>query len=244
MLPDGRCDIILRFKVVGAHPIGAIDVAISGPSTTYHMVPFKPDVGFVGVRLRPGMARIVLGVEPSSIANRVLRGEAAIAAVPALAALCKMARTTDDLMDRLTNFVADRQAGTGNRAVSTRSLALLDALHVSCGRLSVADLATMHSVDQRTVRRTITSSTGLGPKEFSMILQFHRAVRLLRNAGLDPASAAAEAGYADQAHMTRVFRKLGGFTPADMPYVTLGNLPLSMSDLFKTHRFETLNYLL
>lgn len=107
-----------------------------------------------------------------------------------------------------------------------RSLALIDALHTGGGRLSVVDLAKMHGIDERTVRRDIKMSTGLAPKELSMVLQFHRALRLLRDVGLDPASAAAEAGYADQAHMTRVFRELGGFTPANMPEVTLANLPL------------------
>lgn len=57
-----------------------------------------------------------------------------------------------------------------------------------------------------------------------MVIQFHRAIRLIRDVGLDPATAALEAGYADQAHMTRVFRKLGGFTPARVPELTLAGL--------------------
>ena len=38
------------------------------------------------------------------------------------------------------------------------------------------------------------------------------------------AAAAYEAGYADQSHMTRAFRRFGGFTPANMVEVTLVTL--------------------
>ena len=127
----------------------------------------------------------------------------------------------DDLICRLRAFVADQIAAFPS---PPRVAKLIDTLHLSGGQLTVGDLAGLHDVDPRTVHRDITSSTGLSPKQFAMIIQFHRALRLLRNSGLDPACAAAEAGYADQAHMTRIFRQLGGFTPAAMPDVTLAGM--------------------
>jgi AraC-like DNA-binding protein len=89
-------------------------------------------------------------------------------------------------------------------------------------------------VNVRTIRRNLKGATGLSPKQFSMIVQFHRALRLIKEHGLDASAAAIEAGYADQAHMTRVFRRLGGFTPAAIPEVTLANIFDETSDLFKT----------
>nr|WP_246802694.1 helix-turn-helix transcriptional regulator [Ensifer sp. ENS02] len=79
----------------------------------------------------------------------------------------------------------------------------------------------MHGVSERTARRVLLRATGLTPKAFAAIIQFHRALRLLRDHHLSPADAAFEAGFADQSHMTRVFRRLGGFSPARLPEVTL-----------------------
>lgn len=226
VLPDGRCDIILRFMVGDGMPISGIDVAIAGPSTSYHDVPIARGLGFVGVRLRPGCAQSVLGLDLSSIAGKVLRGEMAILAVPALGGLCATAESFEVLIGRLTAFVERQRAANYGRAPTPRALALLDALHIGGGRLSISDLARIHGIDERTVRRDVSSATGLGPKEFSRVVQFYRAVRLLRDFGLDPAAAAAEAGYSDQAHMTRAFRKLGGFAPGHLPDVTLVDLAL------------------
>jgi methylphosphotriester-DNA--protein-cysteine methyltransferase len=54
---------------------------------------------------------------------------------------------------------------------------------------------------------------GYGPKTFARVARFWRALALVR-AGESLAAAAAEAGYADQAHMTRELVVLGGRTPA------------------------------
>jgi acetyl esterase/lipase len=48
-----------------------------------------------------------------------------------------------------------------------------------------------------------------------------RAMRLIELHGLPVSEAAAEAGYADQAHMTRAFRQFAGFTPGSRIKVTL-----------------------
>ena len=221
VLPDGRCDLILRFHLESDRTIGPIEPLIAGPSKRHHVVPLARGLGFVGVRLRPGMGKMVLGIDLPPIADRVCADIEAIRLVPALSQLRAPTRSVEELIDRLTKFVADRRASPRAEGTSVRSLALIEAIHSGGGRLSVVDLARMHEVDARTVRRDIKIATGLTPKELSMVVQFHRALRLLRDAQLDPVSAAAEAGYSDQAHMTRAFRTLGGFTPADLPDVPL-----------------------
>jgi AraC-like DNA-binding protein len=226
VLPDGRCDLILRFACDGDRQIGKIEPLIAGPATSYHLVSLSRGVGYAGLRLRPGTAGMVLGVDLRSIADQVFIDHDAIRIAPALASLLEPAPNVESLTSRLVDFVAQRRTDSQDAGASARSLELIDALHTGGGRLSVADLARMNGIDERTVRRDIKTSTGLAPKELSIVLQFHRALRLLREVGLDPASAADEAGYADQAHMTRVFRKLGGFTPANMPELTLANLPI------------------
>ena len=60
VLPDGRCDIILRFDA-GQKPITDMTVVITGPITRFYDVAIEPGMGFVGVRIRPGCFERVLG---------------------------------------------------------------------------------------------------------------------------------------------------------------------------------------
>jgi transcriptional regulator GlxA family with amidase domain len=68
----------------------------------------------------------------------------------------------------------------------------------------------------RRLHRRFFAACGYGPKMLQRILRLQRAIRLAR-AGTHPAMGLAglarEAGFADQAHMTRDFRALTGLTP-------------------------------
>jgi transcriptional regulator GlxA family with amidase domain len=65
---------------------------------------------------------------------------------------------------------------------------------------------------ERQLRRAFTSGVGYGPRTFARVMRFRRALALLER-GDAPARAAADAGYADQAHMTRELGALAGRTP-------------------------------
>lgn len=223
VLPDGRCDIILRFRSDGMKLSGVITPIVTGAATRFHMVPITAGTGYVGVRLRPGTARGVLGIDPGTIADRGLVGDAALTAIPELGALCTPVRNVDTLVDRLAAFIASRVRGF---TIDRLSANLIDMLHVTGGRLPIADIARLHRVDVRTVRRRISFATGLTPKQMAMIIQFHRALRLRFHDRLDVASTAIEAGYADQAHMSRAFRLIGGISPARLPDLVLAGFPI------------------
>ncbi|HMS77701.1 helix-turn-helix domain-containing protein [Gordonia sp. (in: high G+C Gram-positive bacteria)] len=65
---------------------------------------------------------------------------------------------------------------------------------------------------ERTVRRIVTETAGIGRKNVEQIRRARTAYRLL-HAGLSAAEAATQAGYTDQSHMTRDFRLFAGDTP-------------------------------
>ena len=96
--------------------------------------------------------------------------------------------------------------------------------------LAVSALALAVNTSERTLRRDIMDSVGLSVKALSSILRFQRTLRLLHtHPGLALPQLALEGGYSDQAHMTREFRELGGFTPGMRPEVALLNLSLDLS---------------
>jgi len=67
----------------------------------------------------------------------------------------------------------------------------------------------------RTLQRHFVRTTGLTPRDFEAIARARRAAELLR-AGHPPVRVAAEAGYADQAHLTRDFTAMTGRTPREL----------------------------
>jgi AraC-like DNA-binding protein len=224
VLPDGRCDIILKFSAK-RRPISTIVPVITGPTTRFHDIDLEPGLGFVGVRMRPGFFERILGFEPGRLVDGNAIGEEALALVPALAPLCRPTTDHGVLAERLSLFVRARSMNSAFQA-PLHCQNLISAFHASGGHLKVQEAAVMHGISERTVHRLLLRATGLAPKVFASILQFHRAMRLLRDHQLSPVQAALEAGYADQAHMSRAFRRIGGFSPARLPDVTLVTLGL------------------
>ncbi|MBP2638979.1 MAG: Helix-turn-helix, AraC domain [Firmicutes bacterium] len=70
------------------------------------------------------------------------------------------------------------------------------------------------AVSYRQLQRDFVSVMGLTPKEYAGLLRFNQAFKLLDEYNLT--DAALNAGYWDQAHMIRDFKKMSGFTPAQV----------------------------
>jgi AraC-like DNA-binding protein len=78
--------------------------------------------------------------------------------------------------------------------------------------LTADDLAAVAGCSRYAAYRAFSRAYGLAPSDYQRQLRL-RAARLLLRGGVPPAAAAAEAGFADQAHLTRWFRRYYGVTP-------------------------------
>jgi AraC-like DNA-binding protein len=104
--------------------------------------------------------------------------------------------------------------GAGRRvAAKIRELIQDGAADLSGGDLTADDLATAAGCSRYAAYRAFRHAYGLSPSDYQRQLRV-RAARRLLSAGVAPASAAAAAGFADQAHLTRWFRRYYGVTPA------------------------------
>lgn len=221
ILPDGRADLIVRFRTNGTGNCENVVPVLTGPSALCHEVVIAAGDGFMGLRLRPGNLGY-LGDARALRDGRFVGGDA-VARVPALAALRGGYRTMEAL--KVAMFGMASGLTNPHRTDAQRLIDVaLDRLHLSGGRLSVTELAEGLHIGPRRLGRLFDVHVGLSPQLYAAVLRFQRALRLLVG-GLTPAQAAHEAGYADQPHMTRAFRRHGGFTPAKMPAAELVPLP-------------------
>jgi AraC-like DNA-binding protein len=68
-------------------------------------------------------------------------------------------------------------------------------------------------MSERHLRRRCEVAVGYGPKTLDRVLRFQRFRRLREHRVASLAQLAFESGYADQAHLTREYRRLAGTTP-------------------------------
>ncbi|MGH8792332.1 MAG: helix-turn-helix domain-containing protein [Stackebrandtia sp.] len=195
ILPDGCLDLI----------VGDGQVFVAGPDTTA-AVNHMPE-GFVvhGVRFQAGRAQRVLGVHADEL--RDLRVD--------VASLwgADGRRATERLVEdprRLLEVVEERLTRDPldpDREID-RAVRLLAA-----DRPRVAGLHDQLSLSERQLRRRFTAAVGYGPAVFLRVVRLRRVRQLaLDNPQAGLAELAFDAGYADQAHMSREIKNLTGMT--------------------------------
>jgi AraC-like DNA-binding protein len=197
VLPDTCTDIVWR---PGA---GAV---IAGPDSEAWISRTRPGELIVGARLLPGAGGAAFGIPLAELRNeRVpvdllgldprdeLSGELDPQDAPATIAAIALRRVAE---------------GPPDPAVQAAVVRLLDP------RQRVDQLANALGFSERQLHRRFLAAVGYGPKMLQRVLRLRRFLAAARFDGL--AAAAADAGYADQAHLTRECRALTGLTPGQL----------------------------
>jgi AraC-like DNA-binding protein len=186
---------------------------VVGPQTVPRLETLAPGTTAVGIRFRLGAAPTVLGVPASelvdlTIAAEELWGPAAVR----IGELVASARTPEEAASALEAAAFARATEMEPDPVVAGAAALLLP-----GRTEdVASLPSELYVSERTLRRRVQAAIGLPPKVVHRLLRFQGFLALAHGRGGDPAELAmlaAEAGYADQSHLTRECLRLAGLSP-------------------------------
>jgi AraC-like DNA-binding protein len=230
VLPDGCVDIVF---------INNQAPRIVGPWTRSFIVPIQAGDQIVGARFHPGRADCLLG----SCLSDLLNASVPLDCVVKKQFMTQLAPALDREPD-ITKLSALEAALTRLMPSAGPFDSLVrhavDWIHRHPEE-GVQQLSGCLGVSSRQVQRRFVAAVGYGPKTLQSILRFQRLLHLASAApvarGL--AHVAVDAGYADQAHMTREVHRLSGLTPAKL----LRSAPctLQMSDLFKTPGPELTN---
>ena len=163
--------------------------------------------------ITPRGARALLGVTAGSLAGRLVPladvlGGSADDLYADVAGAPTWARRFDLLEQHLLSRL-DRAAAP---AASPELARAWSVVRQARGGVRVADIAAEVGWSRRHLTQRFTGEFGIGPKQAARIERFQHA-RLLLAGGQRVADIASSCGYADQAHLTREFRELGGCTP-------------------------------
>jgi AraC-like DNA-binding protein len=208
-------------------PLGGLPRVI-GPLTRATVQVLPPSTTVVGVRFWPGAASSFLGLPVDELLDlsvelgHLWRGNAV-----RLGELLAASPDPVSALEVLQRFLSSRQmrAAPPDTLVSAAVRRLMPGQSTDVGALS-----TELGISGSQLRRRFVTTVGVGPKALQRTLRFQgylaRAQAAARPGRRTPVAAvadlAAEAGYADHAHLTRECRRLSGLTPTDLLGVRSG----------------------
>ena len=202
VVPDGCSEVVVnRADPFVADGNRQGEVSVVGQLTgALELVPTGV-VDLVGVRFEPAGLHAFLGgrrADELTGVDEPLEGR--------LAAELRAARTIGAVEQALLRAL---------RPTSAVTRAAVQWIRASDGNLAIGSLGERLAVHPRTLERAFAAEVGLSAKALARIVRFRSVIDRLDPFAPEPWSAVAlRAGYSDQAHLTREFRRLAGTTPA------------------------------
>jgi AraC-like DNA-binding protein len=227
VLPDACVDIVW---------IQGAPLIVAGPATGPVVATVPAGAAAAGVRFRVGVAGAALGLPASELLDRSVSLED----VWGREAAARIAERVEGAAGP-GGQIAALAAAVGDFLPPPEALDRLvraAAAGVAPPEARVETLSRRVGLGERQLRRRFADAVGYGPKTLQRVLRFQRFLTL---AGADAAPGerpdlarlALDAGYADQAHLTRECRRLAGLPPAAL--LATGAGPAGeRSDSFKT----------
>ncbi|MFZ0491334.1 MAG: AraC family transcriptional regulator [Salegentibacter sp.] len=132
----------------------------------------------------------------------------------ALISSLKQNDNNEDQIQLLNNFFKDQKA----RQIEVRKMKdVLDYIHRNKGDISVGDIENECHYQRKTLERHFRKMLGLSPKVYCQIYRFKCLInQLQQNPGITWTQLAAQAGYYDQAHMSRYIKQYLKVSPNSM----------------------------
>jgi AraC-like DNA-binding protein len=205
-LPDGCVDVVLE---IGRDDYGAW---IYGSTTRPTKIACCRGAHYLGIRFHAGQSRHFIEAAACEItdARADLRG---LMQFPAEMIATRVAG--DTLFSQLDEHLSATLSSSPPAVILIdRVIQYIEARH---GMVGVEEVARRFGKSRRQLERTFLHTVGVTLKFFCTLARLRHAAHLIAQpADRSLTAVASDAGYSDQAHMTRDFRRLADATPAQL----------------------------
>ncbi|HEX6050608.1 MAG TPA: helix-turn-helix domain-containing protein [Gemmatimonadaceae bacterium] len=220
LLPNGRVELMLNLgpahRVLSEQAPGTWERAwLSGLQERALVIESLAGTHLVAARLHPLGAFELLGSQVPGAANSVVDLTAVMgASAHALRNVAMAASGPGDRFALLEWLLRDRVATrTAAPEFVRHSTRRIEATH---GSLRVSTLHDEVAVSRKHLAVSFTRAMGLSAKAYAQIQRFVWTLgRLQESTTIDWSKLASEAGYSDQSHLVRDFRRVGAATPTE-----------------------------
>jgi AraC-like DNA-binding protein len=202
ILPDGRMDLVW---------VRGVGVLLAGPQSGVTERPAQAEVLAYGARFHPGVAPSIFRVAAREVRDQ----HVPLAAIDPMLARRLEGRLESEPDDRAAFAMLAAEIMGLVAGASGPDPVLRHATRLLAADNRIADIGAELHLSERSLQRLFAEHVGYGPKTLQRVLRFQRAVAAVAD-GLGLAGAAALAGYADQAHLSRDCRRLSGLTPGEL----------------------------
>lgn len=222
IVPDGRPELVVHCAV----PYGELDAdgasrrqpraLFAGQLTRPLQLRAAGAASVVGVRFRPDGARAFIGRSMrKSVDARIALDQVWPGCGTQLAEALHAATDAPARIALAEAFVVERIAAHGHVAddAVARCVAMIEA---SRGQVEIEALLQAAGLGRRQLERRFADAVGVGPALLAAIFRFRSVFDLIEHDSERPwTDAALGAGYYDQSHFIREFRRFVGCTPGE-----------------------------
>jgi AraC-like DNA-binding protein len=226
LVPDACLDVVW---------LSTGELMLCGPEVSAWTFQLPPGVLAAGVRFRPGVVPVLLGVGADTLLDRRVPWASfvGVAAAESLSAALSTAATDQERLAALHDAITTLTAAATPDPLAETVLALV----VEHPRVRAVEVAAAVGLTARQLQRRCLHSFGYGAATLARIVRFHRfwSAASLAAPATSLAAVAHEAGYADHAHLVRDCRAITGVPPSRFLAESFATFP-DMSDPYKTGR--------
>ncbi|MBZ0203515.1 MAG: helix-turn-helix domain-containing protein [Ignavibacteria bacterium] len=188
-------------------------LAVLGPCSVKSTLLTSTEILLVGFRFKPGLLPSAIGLKPAVLKDKLINSSN-ISVFGNYGSLIKniySAKTERSIINymgklaaelsQLIKFPDDEIAGSISLMIN------------SGGNIRESVLVEKLKIGKRQFQRKFLESSGLSPKEFCRLIRIHSSTRELATGNTDQYDVLVNAGYYDQSHYYREFKKLIGILP-------------------------------